>query len=1092
MVPPDEDEAVGEGTALEEIADPATDPWTLCLGCGALEQGAGVDPGCDCAPGTPRVRLDRLGDQLLDRDRARIRLKQCVSCGGRKSQGIVIPFLTGQDAPVSVLATTLYQNLPPAEDEAAGQLPGQGRKLLTFADSRQDAAFFAPYLERTYQAILRRRLILQTIDADPEARAGELRLEDLVSRVRRRAEQAGVFLPTDSRDRRNSTIARWLMQEFVALDRRISLEGLGLIQFRLVPPQPWRPPAPLLAAPWNLTPAEAWDLVALLIDTLRAQSCVQFPENVDPFHEDFAPRNGVYLTSFNTPDPKNHIFSWLPGKRQNRRSDFLHKLLSRSVPDLPPPAREEAVRQALEGIWRLITREPAWRYHLSSQIRPGHGPVYQINPAMWEMAPVATGVWLCARCKSLTLTNLRHTCPNYRCDGQLQPVDFQADIWQENHYRRLYQTLSPIPLAAEEHTAQWSADVALEKQQGFVNGEINLLSCSTTFELGVDVGELQAVLMRNMPPATANYVQRAGRAGRRTDAAAFALTFAQRRSHDLAYYANPGKMVAGLIRPPMISLENEKIIRRHIHSVLFSSFLRWAWDQAGRSFRNVGDFFCAEAETESGAALLRQYLLSRPEAVRQALLRLLPAPMIAAFEVDTWGWTAQLTAPLGCPDPLAEDPVLDRAEGDIQTDLADLAAATAAALEGDKARKFLQADRLTKMTQTIRSRELLGYLGTHSVLPKYGFPTDVVELRAAHLHDEAAKQIELQRDLRIAITEFAPGAEVVAAKHIWVSGGLHLPPAKHWPVYTYVTCHYCSAVFTTLGPEVETCPSCGKRMRGPAATPAGGKFIEPEFGFVVKNEEPRPSGEERPVRIYGSRVHFAEYRVPGRESAAAVPGFEPAPGLQGPQGALSRRYSRYGWLIVLNEGAHQNGFRVCAICGHAESAPPPWEQGKRGKTAAHTHLITGQPCPGFLENYTLGHKFMTDVLEIQFSGLLTGAQFPDTWLSVLYALLEGAGDVLGIRRDDLDGTLNYLPGSPIPTLMLFDDVPGGAGHVKRVANFLPEVIGAAHDRVNRDCCGPETSCTECLRNYRNQFHHERLRRGLARDFLARLMSAFGL
>ena len=109
----------------------------------------------------------------------------------------------------------------------------------------------------------------------------------------------------------------------------------------------------------------------------------------------------------------------------------------------------------------------------------------------------------------------------------------------DDHYRFLYRHLNPVPLVASEHTGQLASVEAADVQQQFLRGEINALSCSTTFELGVDVGELQSVVLRNMPPTTANYVQRAGRAGRRTDSAALVVTYAQRRSHDLSRYQDP-------------------------------------------------------------------------------------------------------------------------------------------------------------------------------------------------------------------------------------------------------------------------------------------------------------------------------------------------------------------------------------------------------------------------------------------------------------------------------------------------------------------------------------------------------------------------
>ena len=138
----------------------------------------------------------------------------------------------------------------------------------------------------------------------------------------------------------------------------------------------------------------------------------------------------------------------------------------------------------------------------------------------------------------------------------------------------MYRHLNPVPLTAREHTAQLMSSEAADIQQQFLRGEVNALSCSTTFELGVDVGELQSVVMRNMPPTTANYVQRAGRAGRRTASAALVVTYAQRRSHDLSRFADPKMMVAGQVRAPYVPLGNERIDRRHAHSVALAAFFR--------------------------------------------------------------------------------------------------------------------------------------------------------------------------------------------------------------------------------------------------------------------------------------------------------------------------------------------------------------------------------------------------------------------------------------------------------------------------------------------------------------------------------------
>ena len=1067
---PDEDEAVVAGQSLEELGKEQVEPYTLCLGCGALAPGRDADVGCDCPAESPRVTVYRV--ELAKGARE---LRHCVACGARRSTGVVYRFLTSRDAPVSVLATSLYQELPPAKEGQALIYPGEGRKLLTFSDSRQDAAFFAPYVERTYKRILRRRLILKALLEDEVARSGRLRLDDVATRVLEQAEEANYFTLEESYDARLRIVRTWLMQELTALDYRIGLEGLGLLTFRLVRPPGWSPPPLLLEAPWNLTPDEAWNLLLVLLDSLRRQGAVTYPKGVDPRSNAFAPRNKEFFVREAKGDSKWGIFGWLPGRGSNRRLDFLVRLLTRSSSLTEGEARRVA-QETLQGLWRHLTAPgTVWQTHLLPENRKRVGVVYRLNYRLWEWVPVLDGkppLYRCNRCQAVSPVNLRGVCPTYGCDGTLELVSPEDPFWQENHYRHLYLQMKPIPLEAEEHTAQWRSDQAGKVQNRFVRGEINLLSCSTTFELGVDLGSLQAVLMRNVPPTTANYLQRAGRAGRRTDTAAFALTYAQRRSHDLSHYADPRRLVAGHIHPPVVVVENEKIVRRHVHSVLLAAFFRWADREKGRRFHNVGDFFAPE-EGESGPDLLREYVRSRPSDVTEALYRIVPSSLHGTLGLKEWAWLPRLINEKG-------DGILDLAAREVTGDLE-----LYRNLQQEAARQenYKLAQHYKEVAATVRSRELLGFLGSRNVLPKYGFPTDVVELRTAHVPVREAALVELQRDLRMAIAEYAPGGQVVAAKRVWIGGGIYKQPGRDWQVVEYAVCPKCGRYHSSSERlDRSTCEVCGAPLF--AGWPRQyGRFLIPEFGFLAARDTEEP-GESRPERFYASRVFFAEYK-------RDVPPLEAVSALSSDQVRVLYRYSRYGKMALVNTGYAGAGFRVCTVCGYAEPAPPPSprpaRRSPRGERV-HTDPRTGRPCNGRMETYHLGHEFLTDVLELRFEGPLAATSDWDLWLSVLYALLEGASEALGIPRNDLDGTLYPYSGSPSPALVLFDNVPGGAALVRRIAENLPLVFRAAWRRVDRCECGEETSCYQCLRNYHNQYYHERLRRGLAKNFLAELLT----
>ena len=141
-----------------------------------------------------------------------------------------------------------------------------------------------------------------------------------------------------------------------------------------------------------------------------------------------------------------------------------------------------------------------------------------------------------------------------------------------------------------------------------------------------------------------------------------------------------------------------------------------------------------------------------------------------------------------------------------------------------------------------------------------------------------------------------------------------------------------------------------------------------------------------------------------------------------------------------------------------------------------------------LEQVSLGHWFETDIIRIELPYCPITIRIPekDVRLSVLYAILDGAAQAMGISRSDISGCIDYE--GVHPAIILFDEAAGGAGHVKKVFENFTEVLRTAMKRVNGSCgCSPETSCYGCLRNYGNQYEHDSLTRGGAYQYLRWLL-----
>ncbi len=1072
-IPDDEDEGIATGE--EDVAKSPVNPvHILCAACGAIGL-EGLFSACDC-DATGRVATTCRVRKVPTKER---NVNHCPACGAR-SPALVQRFLTGQDAPASVLATALFQQVEP-ERNRHEVLPSDatwhpaprssatrqaGRKLLSFSDSRQDAAFFACYLDRTYQQILRRRLIVRVIEAHPESMTKHLRIEDLVNPLMDLSRDLCLFGADDQKSEKGieKEIWTWLLLELMAFDRRNSLEGLGILSFGPVKPRTWQAPPPLGGAPWNLNDEEAWTLYKVLLESFRLQGAIAFPDAVSPKDPAFSPRNRELYFRNSGASPKHGVFSWdSPAKgKQNRRLDYMRKLHQR----ITGSDDEALARRILGDIWIRGLTDPGSLFvdHLAKQSLGEEGVVYRYRHQFFELTGYDQAGWhRCDRCGGLTLLSLRGVCPGYGCNGTLRPCDPRVAL-AENHYARLYRNLQPLPMAVEEHTAQLTSERAAELQDRFIRDQVNVLSCSTTFELGVDVGELEAVFLRNVPPAAANYIQRAGRAGRRTESTAFALTFCQRRSHDLTHFQDPYQLIAGKIRPPRFELRNEKIIRRHAHSVAMAWFFRKRPDVFG----TVESFAFPASGTPHATEALKALLDERPGDLLAALRRVIPEDMCATIGVEDWSWVAHL---FDAPSQLLSVAV--------EVVRADVDGLERRRVELFNERKDSAAAYVGKVIKTIKERQLIDFLANHNVLPKYGFPVDVVELELLH-HGEEAGRLQLERDLRIAISEYAPGCEVVAGGCLWVSQGLKKRPRLEWEKFDYIVCSDCGRYTRKRhedpNPLPPTCMACGAIME---TQKKQGTFVVPKFGFISGASRPKRPSESRPERTYASRVYFASKGTNEGDQFISEQG-----GIR-----LEGQFCRSGTLAVVNSAR----FAICPTCGYAERAFSP--KGRRSTGHAPPWALdSARTCQGKLCHWDLGHEFQTDLFELRVERWREDMAF---WQSVLYALLEGASESLEIRREDLDGCVYSVKGRyDTPALVLFDDVPGGAGHVRRIGENLQQVLGAARDRVDGRCgCGGgkdgpgDTSCYGCLRHYRNQWLHEQLARGPAHRFLSTLNSS---
>ena len=621
-----------------------------------------------------------------------------------------------------------------------------------------------------------------------------------------------------------------------------------------------------------------------------------------------------------------------------------------------------------------------------------------------------------------------------------------------------------------EHTAQVARSTIKKKTQMFKEGKLNIMACSTTMEMGVDLGDLELVVMNNVPPHPANYKQRAGRAGRGDQFKSASVTICGSDSIGKSTMADPLRgLICRPIQPPMVVWDSPQLIQRHINSFLFRKFVNDHVQgfQTGNDGENdrgfkVGMFFTTYTTRRDGkvAYLSKGNTIIWPDKYLSLLGLEHNGSLYQQFmaELDSYCKDNDV---LSAIDDLIKDTgyhvpanTLILKTKEAVKNLAHILDEELTAISSQWTPNYLVNDlpdgygtKLNYEFTSLYNRNLLTYLSTHQFTPNANMPVGIVEFILDDVESHVSENPS--RDMKVALAEYAPG------RKIFIDGTTYISEAVRWNrSYTNTLIKHC-VNHHTWTTEHDKCPICGEE---PIEWDHFGNSIEmiTPTGFYPSKDTSRITTKDAmDLKIGTELIGVGEWIATNNHRLYAT---------------RTNLDSQNPEILYYNKG-YGKGYYVCKSCGYA--LPVPTTRGNQTENELISNLmyhtdkkgnlyhngrdklckanINAAIDNGFFKRVVLGGTIQTDYCEIAlFDRVSHQLRFSEENLMIGTTLglmlCRKFAALSGFDRGEIDFIVRNQDNNV--SICIYDTAKGGSGYSKRLNN--PALIEYLFDEIRQD------------------------------------------